>query len=79
MMDVIDLPQYSNGVQLHEFALKPTGNLIPQVEETYSYIKSGIFGYLNEWQVGIGETTIGGRRELANQAGYCQGAWRTAG
>ena len=70
MVDVITLPQYSSGYQLHEVALKPTGNLIPQVEHTYSYIKSAIFGYLNEWQVGIGETTIGGRRELANQNGY---------
>ena len=70
MMDVITLPQYSSGFQLHEVALKPTGLKVPQVEQTYSYIKSAIFGYLNEWQVGIGETTIGGRRELANQVGY---------
>jgi len=70
MMDVVNLPQYSSGYQLHEVALQPTGNKVPQVEETYSYIKSAIFGYLNEWQVGIGETTIGGRRELANQNGY---------
>ncbi len=70
MMDVLYIPQGTNGHQSHEVALKPTGNLIPQAEQTYSYIKTAIFGYLNEWQVGIGETTIGGRRELANQNGY---------
>ena len=70
MMEILDIPQASGGYQLHEVAMKPTGNQVPQATETYGYIKSGIFGYLNEQVVGIGETTIGGRRELANQNGY---------
>ena len=37
---------------------------IPQVEHTYSVI-----GNMNEYQVAIGETTYGGRKELAHQKG----------
>jgi len=42
---------------------KPLGK-IPQVRHTYSVI-----GNMNEHQVAIGETTFGGREELANQPG----------
>ena len=35
---------------------------IPQVAHTYSVV-----GNMNEWQLTIGETTYGGREELANE------------
>lgn len=69
MVDVLNLPQYSNGYQLHEVAMNPTGNKIPQVPHTYGYIMA-LFGVINEKQVGIGETTIGGRREFRNPNGF---------
>ena len=70
MIDVNYIPQYTMGYQQYENVGGPTGNMIPQVEHTYSYIKSGLFGIINEKQVSIGETTIGGRRELSNANGY---------
>lgn len=42
---------------------------IPQVPHTYAYINSS-YPFQNEKQVGMGETTIGGRRELNNSAGW---------
>lgn len=42
---------------------------IPQVAHTYSYMNSS-YSFQNEKQVGIAETTIGGRRELNNPAGW---------
>ncbi|HUS87134.1 MAG TPA: C69 family dipeptidase [Bacteroidales bacterium] len=41
---------------------------IPQVEETYSYFNV-CYPAMNEKQLAIGETTIGGRRELMNDDG----------
>jgi len=41
---------------------------IPQARETYSYMNVA-YPCLNEKQLGIGETTIGGRRELRNNDG----------
>ncbi len=41
---------------------------IPQVEETYSYLNTA-YPCLNEKQLAIGETTIGGRQELYNDEG----------
>ncbi len=70
MMDVMDIPQYTNGHQNKDYSGVSTGNQIPQVEHTYGYIRSGCFGVINEKQVGISETTIGGRRELSNANGY---------
>ncbi len=70
MIDVNYIPQYTMGYQQYENVGGPTGNMIPQVDHTYSYIKSGLFGIINEKQVSIGETTIGGRRELSNANGY---------
>ncbi|MCR4424683.1 MAG: C69 family dipeptidase [Firmicutes bacterium] len=67
MVEVPYLPQHTAGYRLSE-ASKPTGNMIPQVPHTYAYI-AGIFGMMNEKQVGIGETTIGGRAEFRNQQG----------
>ncbi len=41
---------------------------IPEVDETYSYMNVA-YPCLNEKQLAIGETTIGGRRELENDDG----------
>jgi dipeptidase len=41
---------------------------IPEVEETYAFLNTA-YPCLNEKQLGIGETTIGGRRELENDDG----------
>jgi len=41
---------------------------IPQVEETYAYLNV-CYPCMNEKQLAIGETTIGGRRELVNDQG----------
>jgi dipeptidase len=43
-----------------------TGLEIPEVPHTYAY-HHGMFGYLNENQVAIGESTIGTVRKLENQ------------
>jgi len=69
MVDVYYIPQTTNGWKI-ETASYPLGVQIPQVDHTFSYFKSGIFGYMNEKQVAIGETTISGRRELKNANGY---------
>jgi len=42
-----------------------TGLDIPQVPHTYAYIH-GMFGYMNENQVALGESTIGCRRKMRN-------------
>jgi dipeptidase len=42
-----------------------TGLEIPQVAHTYAY-HHGMFGYMNEKQVAIGESTIGCQRKLQN-------------
>ncbi len=41
---------------------------IPQVAETYAYLNAA-YPIMNEHQLAIGETTIGGRRELQSEAG----------
>ena len=43
-----------------------TGLEIPQVPHTYGYIH-GNFGYMNDVQVAIGESTIGCRKRMENQ------------
>jgi dipeptidase len=42
---------------------------IPQVAETYAFLNTA-YPCLNEKQLAIGETTIGGRRELRNNEGF---------
>ncbi len=51
---------------------KEIGN-IPQVAETYGFINSA-YPCMNEFQVGIGESTFGGREELQSDEGLidCQ-------
>lgn len=68
MVEVKYLPQGTGGKALWE-TIAPTGNFIPQVEHTYAYIY-GLFGMINEFQVGIGETTIGARRDFNNSLGF---------
>jgi len=41
---------------------------IPEVEETFAYLNTA-YPCLNEYQLAIGETTIGGRRQLYNPEG----------
>jgi dipeptidase len=41
---------------------------IPQVPETYAYLNAA-YPIMNECQLAIGETTIGGRRELVSESG----------
>lgn len=41
---------------------------IPQVSETYAFINTA-YPVMNEYQLAIGETTIGGRRELKSDEG----------
>jgi dipeptidase len=47
--------------------VRKTGE-IPEVEETYSFLNTA-YPCLNEKQLAIGETTIGGRQELRNKDG----------
>jgi dipeptidase len=47
--------------------VKKTGE-IPEVEETYAFLNTA-YPCMNEKQLAIGETTIGGRHELRNEAG----------
>ncbi len=42
-----------------------TGFDIPEISHTYGYLH-GMFGYMNDNQVAIGESTIGNRDELSN-------------
>ncbi len=44
------------------------GGEIPQVAETYAFLDAA-YPIMNEHQLAIGETTIGGRRELVSQEG----------
>lgn len=69
MYEILTLPQYTDGYQRWENCLEPTGKFIPQVAHTYSYIW-GHFGYLNENQVALGETTTGGRGQNVNANGF---------
>jgi dipeptidase len=47
--------------------VKKTGE-IPESEETYAFLNTA-YPCMNEHQLAIGETTLGGRRELRNEAG----------
>ena len=69
MVEILTLSQYTNGYSRKETMFQPMGNWIPQVEHTYAYF-AGHFGYMNEYQVAIGESTISGKREARNANGY---------
>lgn len=65
-------PVYRGGGNSPENAapLKKVGE-IPEVAETYQYINTA-YPFMNEFQVMMGETTIGGRKELQNADGWFQ-------
>jgi len=54
------------------YAHEAIGN-IPQVKETYSFLNTA-YPSMNQYQVGIGESTFGGREELQSDSGLidCQ-------
>ena len=53
--------------------------VIPQVSETYAYINTA-YPVMNEYQLAIGETTFGGKRELRSEEGLldCPELYRLA-
>ncbi|MFQ6069093.1 MAG: dipeptidase [Candidatus Aminicenantales bacterium] len=53
------------GLKGEEYEGSFTGLEIPQVPHTYAYLHS-VFGYLNEHQLAIGESTIGCRPKMRN-------------
>lgn len=55
----------SEGLKWEKYKDDYTGRDIPQVPRTYAYIH-GMFGYMNENQVAIGESTIGTHRKMVN-------------
>ena len=69
MKDLLYIPQITGGYNMREIAWYPTGNKIPQVAHTYGYF-GGIFGMMNENQVGFGESTTSNRSQSRNRTGY---------
>jgi dipeptidase len=62
----------SDSLAMPTYSHIPIGS-IPQVKETYQYINTA-YPCMNEFQVGIGESTFGGREELQSDSGLidCQ-------
>ena len=56
-----------NSGPMERYAREPTGE-ISQVEETFAYLAPA-YAAMNEFQVGIGESTFGGRPELRSDKG----------
>lgn len=54
------------GLKWDVHAKNETGLEIPQVPHTYGYIH-GMFGYMNDYQLAIGESTIGAREKMENR------------
>jgi dipeptidase len=67
MRTIRAVPQISGGWEI-ETRIVNTKYAIPQVPHTYSYFR-GVFGHMNERQLHIGESTIGGVSELDNPYG----------
>ncbi|MCL1893555.1 MAG: C69 family dipeptidase [Holophagaceae bacterium] len=65
MVNLIENPKRTKG--LNDPSAKVAGK-IPQVDETFSYLNAA-YPIMNEYQLAIGETTVGGRRELVSKAG----------
>lgn len=55
----------AQGLKWERYKDNYTGTDIPQVPHTYAY-HHGMFGYMNENQVAIGESTIGCQRKMRN-------------
>lgn len=55
----------SQGLRWDAFEDKFTGLEIPQPKHTFGYLH-GMFGYMNDNQVAIGESTVGCRRKMNN-------------
>ena len=53
------------GLKWDLYKLNFTGTEIPEVPHTYAY-HHGMFGYMNEKQLAIGESTIGTQKKLVN-------------
>lgn len=53
------------GLKWDIFTRNDTGVEIPQAPRTYAY-HHGMFGYMNEYQLAIGESTIGCHRKMRN-------------
>lgn len=58
-------PPPAQGLRWDQYEANFTGLSIPQVSHTYGYLH-GMFGYMNDNQVSIGESTIGCRKGLNN-------------
>jgi dipeptidase len=56
----------SEGLKWDLYKKDFTGLEVPQVRHTYAY-HHGMFGYMNEKQVSIGESTIGCQRKMVNR------------
>jgi len=57
-----------NSGPMERYSREPTGE-IPQVEETFGYLAPA-YAAMNEFQVGVGESTFGGRKELMSEKGF---------
>jgi dipeptidase len=62
-------PVFKGGGQGRERAQARIVGEIPQVEQTWTRYDAA-YSFMNEKQLGMGETTIGGKRELYNDEGY---------
>lgn len=67
MRPVLKHTDYGPYLQLSEPIFSP--GEIPQVAHTYAYTNAS-YSFQNEMQVGMGESTIGGRSELRNKDGW---------
>ena len=64
------VPQMSGGGPIEDLIIY-TPYSIPEVPHTYGYFK-GVFGHMNDQQLGISESTRGGNRKLNNPNGiFC--------
>lgn len=62
-------PVYKGGGRGRERKQAVVVGEIPEVEQTYTRFDAA-YSFMNEKQLGIGETTIGGKRDLYNDEGF---------
>jgi len=70
MRKIYHISQYqtwppNEGLKWEKYKEAYSGVEIPQVPHTYAY-HHGMFGYMNEYQLAMGESTIGCRRRMRN-------------